>query len=82
MRKPLDNFSSDLLKSFCVLDRLRYEFIAAMFWLIERPMVLLLLESGHDCRPSLGEQLLDRPPAVSVEFFVGAFLPQKKEARP
>jgi hypothetical protein len=46
MRKPLDSFSSDLLKSFCVLDRLRYEFIAAMFWLIERLMVLLLRELG------------------------------------
>jgi hypothetical protein len=44
IRKPLDSFSSDLLKSFCVLDRLRYEFIAAMFWLIERLIVVLLLE--------------------------------------
>ena len=50
-------------------DRLRYEFIAAMFWLIERPMVLLLLESGHECRPSLGEHPTDRLPVTLVKTF-------------
>src|SRR6218665_1623247 len=51
MRKPDDSFSSDLLRSFCVLDRLRYELTAAMFWLIERPMMKLLLDWGRSAHP-------------------------------
>src|SRR6218665_385255 len=51
MRKPDDSFSSDLLRSFCVLDRLRYELTAAMFWLIERPMMKLLLDWGRAAHP-------------------------------
>ncbi len=39
MRKPLESFSSDLLSCPSVVVRFRYAFIAAMFWLIRRPMV-------------------------------------------
>src|SRR4028118_1027960 len=45
MRKPLDSFSRLLESWLSVLDRLRYEFIAAMFWLMRRPMVVFLLET-------------------------------------
>src|SRR3954453_7611581 len=38
IRKPLDSFSNDLLICPSVTDRLRYEFCAAMFWLMRRPM--------------------------------------------
>ena len=39
IRKPLDSFSSDLAIWPSVTDRLRYAFIAAMFWLIRRLMM-------------------------------------------
>src|SRR3954465_10041197 len=42
IRKPEESFSSDLLIWLSVTDRLRYEFIAAMLLLTDRPMVFLL----------------------------------------
>src|SRR5438552_3841299 len=46
MRKPLDNFSSDFDMLLSLTDRFRYAFIAAMFWLMRRPMVCVLLGDG------------------------------------
>src|SRR3954466_2869097 len=43
IRKPLDSFSSDLDICPSVMDRFRYAFCAAMFWLIRRPMIFLLV---------------------------------------
>src|SRR3954447_8159646 len=42
MRKPLESFSRDLPIWLSETYRVRYEFIAAMFWLMRRPMMILL----------------------------------------
>src|SRR5659263_146799 len=84
MRKPDDSFSSDLARSFCVLDRLRYELVAAMFWLIERPMMELLLDSGRNCRPSMGWHPSHRQARsdlkVSVEVLVAGSGSRREDA--
>ena len=72
MRKPDESFSSDLLRSFCVLDRLRYELTAAMFWLIERPMMIFLLESGRTAHPWAHPSDRPRPPGRE-EFLPTSF---------
>ena len=63
MRKPLDSFSSDLDIWPCVTDRLRYELMASMFWLMRRLMMDFPSWNVIACwRPSVG----------SVEVVIGA----------
>src|SRR3954453_11641993 len=61
MRKPLDSFSSDLFIWPSETDRFRYEFIAAMFWLMRRPM-MILLRDGVRVPPFRGRHPSHRRP--------------------
>src|SRR5919112_5507314 len=68
MRNPLDSFSSDLLSWPSVTDRLRYEFCAAMFWLMRRPM-MTLLRDGVRMAPVRGRHPSHRPAVGRPELF-------------